>query len=398
VKPTDAERDLAFDRLIARGLETETDAAGNACPDADLLAAWFDRSLSAAETERIETHAAGCASCQQILADLARSEPPVVRAAPVPEPAKPWHWHWRWVVPVATAAVVVVLATRPLRAPAPVVLRSDSPSVSGPALVATEQAVPLAAQAKEAPDAPPTEMVADRKPKASAAKDAGNLARRAERPEPSAPPAALVLVAPGTSDVVLERKGETTQSKVAGGLQQPSNAPGLGGVVGGALPKPAAADTAGRAEESVAVATPANVAPAPATGALRPAGMMAESRATPLPAVAFSPGAKSGWRVGGSGSIDRSLDGGRTWRPQATGVAGAVAAVSAYGATGCWAVGAEGVVLRTTDGSAWERVSAPARLNLVSVRASSADAATVTAADGSEFTTTDGGKNWKQVR
>ena len=102
MKPTDAERDLAFDRLIARGLAGETDVTGNACPDADLLAAWFDRSLSASETERIEAHAAACASCQQILADLARSEPPVVRAAPVPAPAKPWHWHWRWLVPVAT--------------------------------------------------------------------------------------------------------------------------------------------------------------------------------------------------------------------------------------------------------------------------------------------------------
>ena len=87
MKPTDAERDPAFDRLIARGLEGETDVSGRACPDADLLAAWFDRSLSRSEAERIETHAAGCGSCQQILADLARSEPEVIRAAPVPSPA-----------------------------------------------------------------------------------------------------------------------------------------------------------------------------------------------------------------------------------------------------------------------------------------------------------------------
>jgi len=108
VKPTDAERDLAFDRLIARGLEGETDVSGRACPDADLLAAWFDRSLSASETERIESHAAACAMCQQILADLARSEPEIVRAAPVPRPARPWTWHWRWLVPAATVLVVAV--------------------------------------------------------------------------------------------------------------------------------------------------------------------------------------------------------------------------------------------------------------------------------------------------
>ena len=45
MKPTDADGDRAFDRLIARGLATEADASAVACPDADLLAAWFDHAL-----------------------------------------------------------------------------------------------------------------------------------------------------------------------------------------------------------------------------------------------------------------------------------------------------------------------------------------------------------------
>ena len=120
MKSTGRESDPAFDRLIARGLAREADASGNACPDADLLAAWFDHSLSALESERIEAHAAGCECCQQILAALARSEPAVIRAAPLPAPARAWHWHWRWLVPLATAVVVVVVGSHTLRAPGPV--------------------------------------------------------------------------------------------------------------------------------------------------------------------------------------------------------------------------------------------------------------------------------------
>ena len=189
MKPTDADRDPAFERLIARGLEGETDVSGRACPDADLLAAWFDRSLSKSEAERIETHAAGCGSCQQILADLARSEPEVIRAAPVPAPTRPWHWHWRWLVPVTTAAIVIVaIGSRTLRAPQPLTISSResvAESVS-PAPAAADAAAQLTPAA-------PAEAPAEASRKADAPLPVlrqRRRARAASRTRPRPPPAA----------------------------------------------------------------------------------------------------------------------------------------------------------------------------------------------------------------
>ena len=48
------------------------------------------------------------------------------------------------------------------------------------------------------------------------------------------------------------------------------------------------------------------------------------------------------------------------------------------------------------DGLTWRRVAFPEAIELVGVRASDASNATVTAADGRRFTTTDGGKSWRQ--
>ncbi len=74
------------------------------------------------------------------------------------------------------------------------------------------------------------------------------------------------------------------------------------------------------------------------------------------------------------------------------------AAGSAPSASVCWVVGREGVVVRTTDGSRWTRLPFPNTADLVGVTASSADAATVVAADGRTFSTADGGATWTTGR
>jgi photosystem II stability/assembly factor-like uncharacterized protein len=49
----------------------------------------------------------------------------------------------------------------------------------------------------------------------------------------------------------------------------------------------------------------------------------------------------------------------------------------------------------STDGRTWQRVAFPESVDLVSIRASDGVNATVTAADGRTFTTTDGGRTWR---
>ncbi|MEQ1912257.1 MAG: hypothetical protein ABMA15_25780, partial [Vicinamibacterales bacterium] len=57
-------------------------------------------------------------------------------------------------------------------------------------------------------------------------------------------------------------------------------------------------------------------------------------------------------------------------------------------------VGGGGLVLLTTDGASWNRSPLPAAVDLVSVVATDARTASVTAIDGRQFHTTDGGRTW----
>ena len=52
------------------------------CPAADVLAAYFERSLPQPEAARYELHFSACAVCQQHLAALARIETAVGAVAP----------------------------------------------------------------------------------------------------------------------------------------------------------------------------------------------------------------------------------------------------------------------------------------------------------------------------
>jgi type IV secretory pathway VirB10-like protein len=77
--------------------------------------------------------------------------------------------------------------------------------------------------------------------------------------------------------------------------------------------------------------------------------------------------------------------------------AGAINAGASPGGTVCWLAGNGGVVLVSVDGSRFARANAPAPINLVAIAAADARTATVTAADGRRFRTTDAGVNWSPL-
>jgi Photosynthesis system II assembly factor YCF48 len=68
--PSD-ERDLQFERALAKHLRNESDAT---CPDAEILAAYHERTLSSEEMTRWKSHIAACARCQQALSLLEETE------------------------------------------------------------------------------------------------------------------------------------------------------------------------------------------------------------------------------------------------------------------------------------------------------------------------------------
>ena len=70
------ERDESIDTLLRSGLgHPASDDRPEACPDPEVLAAWTEGQLFPTEMARVETHLASCASCQELLAVLARTEP-----------------------------------------------------------------------------------------------------------------------------------------------------------------------------------------------------------------------------------------------------------------------------------------------------------------------------------
>ena len=382
MKPTDADRDPAFDRLIARGLEGETDVTGNACPDADLLAAWYDHSLAASEAERIQTHAAGCGVCQQILADLARSEPAVVRAAPVPEPSKPWHWHWRWLVPVATMLVVViVVGNRTLRAPEPA--RQAAEALPSKVEEAARQEAARQPEALQPPaDVPPQPAATapTGTPKAERPLRLARGAAPADAARPARVPPSL-QVAPLQGEVRADRAEPLAENRAAALPKQAAEGVS-GGVVGGVA--------------QLAPPAPAAPPPPPATGFVTPlktVGMKAAS-APPPPSVASARAGRSrgGWgRAGRSNGRRKAAEAGKSSRAASPATCSRrrrprnrTAGPSAPPASSC----APPTALL---GRACRR---PVEADLLFVHAASKDAAIVKAADGSEYSTSDGGRTW----
>src|SRR4051794_33403750 len=104
------------DRLLRQALRGPALLApSDACLDVDALAARADDTMSGAARAAIETHAAGCARCQALMAAMVRTEP-----TPAPS-AGLRSWLLAWLVPLTVASaslvVVVTLARIEWRAP-----------------------------------------------------------------------------------------------------------------------------------------------------------------------------------------------------------------------------------------------------------------------------------------
>ena len=128
---------------------------------------------------------------------------------------------------------------------------------------------------------------------------------------------------------------------------------------------------------------------------------MLRAAALQNPHVFVAPDGKHLWRVGPSGSLERSKDEGVKWTLQTSGVSADLLAGSAPSAKVAWIVGASGTILRTTDaGVHWTKLDSPVTNDLTGVRATDAFHATIWfVADPQTgviqtYATTDGGATW----
>ena len=391
------DRDGAVDRLLRASLADgapRSSPSDGQCLDAETVAAWVEGRLSASLASAAEAHAADCARCQALLAAFARTAP----AAPAQKPLSE-RWHLRWLVPVTAAAAALVLyvvvprqgaleeaeqmARQQYSEPAPT-------GVSAPATAA--EPIPESARDSLATRDLVVRPNEAAKPVDRFGQDAAAGRRDVadqERREAQAPSQkkldSSAQASTASADSVRERSGALRDASGA-------PAPPAGAPAAAASSPPASADT--RLKQEPAAASPLE---ARGVAAAREAvvGRVASTMAA-VPEI-VSPDRSRRWRIGQPGVVQRSLDGGTTWETFATGVSVPMRAGSAPSPTIVWLVGGAGTVLLSTDGRQWRQVTAPAAVDLVTVQATDARTATVTAADGRMFRTTDGGQTWRQI-
>ena len=338
--------DAAIDRLLPAALEARAAAAPETgCLDAETLAAWADEALDARERAHAEAHAADCARCQALLAAMVRT-----RAVPSGAASRfGLRSRWWLIALTPAAAALVVWFAVPRRVP---VQQSESAS-------AVDQVTP--AFLPTAQPAPPTDVTADTR------------ARALDEPPPPSP-------------LAKSRATEAPEKRMLAAAPERANAI-------------AEAETRNAAAAAPTVA-PAAPPPAPSADAsLRRESASATARvsafANPLDSVVVSSNPATRFRLLTGGDVQRSADGGATWRIETTGATDTLTAGASPSPSVCWLIGRSGTVLLSTDGRSWRRLAFPEAVDLRSISATDSDNATVTAVDGRVFATTDGGQTWR---
>ena len=329
-------RDQSVERLLKESFRTSarTPQPGS-CLDAETLAAWIDGSLAGGQLTAASEHLADCFDCQATLAAFARTASPEA----VPEPWWRRGLSARWLVPVAAAATVIAVW---IAVPRDEYTRQPDQTTTAVEQVATPQT-----------------------------KSTGELSAGADRPSPAGADERL----PEQPAPELRREAAAKGTAVRENEERRDNA---SLAAGNAAPAPqAAAPNAPFADRARLGATAGGGIPAP-------------------PRIEIvSPDASIRWRIGPSGVVEYSEDAGATWESTPTGVGTDLMAGASPSRTVCWVVGRAGIVLLTTDGRRWQRLTFPLAVDLTAVQATDARTATVTAMDGRRFTTVDGGTTWK---
>jgi hypothetical protein len=163
MNPRDNERE--FGAMVRRGLASGPAAPESEHLDAEVLAAYFERTLTAEEIRACDLHVSNCAHCRSELAALARAEPEREGSG---SRRFTWIWDWRFLVPV-TAALALFIAWATVWAPfgprngrvaTPIVAQNQAPAETAPQV---PPPVPPSTEMVEVSPAPPSAATKDSK-------------------------------------------------------------------------------------------------------------------------------------------------------------------------------------------------------------------------------------------
>ncbi len=235
-------RDKAIENVLGQKLRARS-TAGNGCPDSEIVAAYFERTLPPGERSRWEAHFDTCAACQQRIAALVRMDEageaslhhaPVKAAA---QPRKASALRWAWTAPVLLVVLVaglwytgefdkVLNRHGEIGAPAPQPVASAPKPAEAPATagkdaskISTEEPKGEALHLQSTAKAPAkTASTDERKQAANAPAPASAAAEGAATQAPMTPPP------PAAKDIAAARRakeGEAASASTGPGLVGP---------------------------------------------------------------------------------------------------------------------------------------------------------------------------------
>jgi hypothetical protein len=449
------QREAALARRLGEALDQLNPQSHNACPDAEVIAAYSERALGVDELAQCEDHFASCGRCRNILrvlaaasdAPLAETEvaqlgqlvsavrvPVEISAGAAKHPrSKAADWSTRWLAPAfGIAAVLAVWFV--MRPPWRAMDQSGSPTLIAQAPreelpgTAPPPALQQPQKAAPAPEVPPAKIgssysnavpstkqnlkseneirenspnanVAGNLPnekKESAAVAEGNKAKALAMPAPpAAPPQPMIASRINPAAPLPQSLAQADSSTPAASeAHRTTSQPDAVSQV---------APVAGPINPSVLGALPPPESDLPINGrSFQPLRKLRSAQGIPI--LLKSASGSTFWRVGTAGVIERSSDAGKTWSLQVSPSKEDWLAGAVVSETVCWIAGRNGAIARTTDGKNWESVAPPSQAAAknaklpawTGIAARDARTASITGSDGTRFATTDGGKTWQQ--
>jgi photosynthesis system II assembly factor YCF48-like protein len=377
-------------------------------PDANLLTAFAEQGLSRHERDNVLTHLAKCDECREVVMLAA---PPA--EATVPERASTSRWMgWpalRWGALAACGVIVVAAVSLRDRSnhPATMIVRDESPQVAlkqGEA--AKEKKITIAAGLEKDRDAlhspSHADVVKPQEKELVALQPSVDKAPGARmKPAANAPAQMKADMLARSSGSLAPARSEPTAP--VSGIAAPA----------AAAPAPALdlAEAASDTKIMQAEAAQANLGKAKAAQDLN-SNALAKSAMAKREAMASSPSALNQypykkltprWTLSADGTLQRSLDAGKTWKTIPVSADATFTAVAAMDSD-IWVGGTHGALYHSVDaGEHWTQVvpadnGQPLTSNIIGIEFTDSLHGKISTASQESWTTSDGGQSWRASR
>ena len=360
------------DRWLGNSLRQPATPPSEACPDAETLAAWADGGLNAQAAAAVELHASTCARCLAVAAAMERSAP-AVSATRAWTPARAV----RWLIPLTAAATAVAIwvvvpqrsVVDDLKMTAPAAelsVREPAPDRGKRTGTGTATGGATGTETAEAPRRGAVTGSTGARPEFAPdlSTQNQNPAPTTENREPPSPPQEQMQLR--DQDLRRERGAPAPQQFA---VEAPPAAPQSAPQAPAAAPAPPATQAAPPSAADAAAAKGAAEAAPSLTADTFAETLTTTQRSAFTPKFVVTAEAKVPknelirWRVIANATIERSLDGGKTW-------------------------------IKTVP---LPRDSVKG-LTITGIRAMSDQTAIVQLSNGTEFLTSNGGMSWIQLQ